>query len=124
VHPTKRFPHISLLALGAAAFAFSLLFRLFFVIRAILAMRCLIQFIGQAVGLIALRRRWPREKFPFRMWLYPIPALIAILGWAAIFVSTGIRLMAGALIFTLVGAIVYLARARALRQWPFQEAAA
>jgi amino acid transporter len=124
VHPTKRFPHISLLALGAAAFVFTLLFRLSVVIRAILAMRCLIQFIGQAVGLIALRRRWPREKFPFRMWLYPIPVVIAILGWAAIFVSTGTRLMAGALIFTMVGTIVYLARARALKQWPFQEAAA
>jgi amino acid transporter len=124
VHPTKKFPYVSLLALGAAAFVFSLLFRLIVVIRAILAMRCLIQFIGQAVGLIALRRRWPSEKFPFKMWLYPVPAVIAILGWAAIFVSTGTQLMLGAFLFTLVGVIVYLVRARTLKQWPFQEAAA
>ena len=58
------------------------------------------------------------------MWLYPVPAVIAILGWAAIFVSTGTQLMLGALLFTLVGVIVYLVRARTLKQWPFQEAAA
>ena len=124
VHPTKRFPYISLLALGAAAFIFSLIFRLFFVIRAILAMRCLIQFIGQAVGLIALRRRWPRERFPFRMWFYPIPVGIAILGWAAIFVSTGTTLMAAALIFTALGVLTYLGRASVLKQWPFEETTA
>ena len=58
VHPTKRFPNVSLLALGAAAIVFSLLFSLFSVIRAILAMRCIIQFVGQGVGLILLHRRW------------------------------------------------------------------
>jgi len=124
VHPVKRFPHVSLLALGAAAFVFSLLFRLSFVISAILAMRCLIQFIGQSVGLLLLRRRWPRERFPFRMWLYPVPVLIAILGWTAIFVSTGVRLMTAALAFVALGSLIYLGRARVLKQWPFEEASA
>jgi fructoselysine transporter len=124
VHPTKRFPHVSLLALGAAAFIFSLLFRLSFVISAILAMRCLIQFIGQSAGLILLRRRWPPERFPFKMWFYPIPVVIAILGWAAIFVFTGKRLMAAAVAFVALGSIVYLCRAKVLKQWPFEEIAA
>ncbi len=124
VHPIKRFPHVSLLALGAAAFIFSLFFRLSFVISAILAMRCLIQFIGQSVGLGLLRRRWPRERFPFRMWFYPVPVIIAILGWAAIFVSTGGRLMIAALAFVALGSIIYLGRARVLKQWPFEEASA
>src|SRR5271170_1522528 len=76
VHPTKHFPYISLVALGAAAMVFSLLFNLFSVIRAILAMRCIIQFIGQGVGLVLLRRRWGSERRPFRMWLYPLPVVI------------------------------------------------
>src|SRR5208282_4465409 len=62
VHPTKRFPHISLLAIGATAILFCLSLSLIDVIRAILAMRCLIQFIGQAVGLMVLRRRWASER--------------------------------------------------------------
>jgi fructoselysine transporter len=124
LHPVKRFPHISLLALGAAALIFSLLFRLSFVISAILAMRCLIQFIGQSVGLILLRRRWPRERFPFKMWLYPVPVVIAILGWTAIFASTGRRLMEAAFAFVALGSVVYLSRAKILKQWPFEEIAA
>ena len=51
LHPTKHFPYVSLLFLGAVAFVFSLLFKLSHVISAILAMRILIQFVSQAWGL-------------------------------------------------------------------------
>ena len=122
VHPTKRFPHVSLLALGATAILFSLLFNLFVVIRAILAMRCLIQFMGQAIGLVVLRRRRGSEAMPFRMWLYPLPVIVAIAGWAAIFVSTGQRPMIASVGATFVGALVFLVRASHLQQWPFKEA--
>src|SRR5262249_19938837 len=95
VHPTKRFPHISLLTLGTAGFVFSLLFRLSDVIRAILAMRLLVQFIGQAIGVMILHRRWPPERLPFKMWLYPLPAFVAMIGWAALFAATGTKLVLG-----------------------------
>jgi fructoselysine transporter len=121
VHPTKHFPYISLLALGAAAMAFSLLFSLFNVIRAILAMRCIIQFIGQGVGLIVLRRRWGSGRLPFRMWLYPLPVVIAIIGWMGIFISTGRTPMLASLAAATAGILVYLGRARWMRQWPFEE---
>ncbi|HEV2299150.1 MAG TPA: APC family permease [Candidatus Acidoferrales bacterium] len=121
VHPTKHFPHVSLLALCGVAFVFSLLFKLATVIAAIAAMRILVQFVGQAVGVILLRRRWAKERLPFRMWLYPIPAAIAILLWVALFVATGPRMLFGG-IAILVGVIVFLARSRGLRQWPFAEA--
>ena len=100
---------------------FSLLFSLFSVIRAILAMRCIIQFIGQGVGLILLRRRWGRDKLPFRMWLYPVPVVAAIIGWAGIFISTGRKPMLVSLAAASAGILVYLVRARWARQWPFQE---
>lgn len=121
LHPAKRFPHISLLALGAAGFIFSLLFRLSEVIRAILAMRLLVQFIGQAIGVMILRRRWPPERLPFKMWLYPLPALVTIAGWAALFAATGIRFAMGGLLVTLLGVAVFLLRARFRREWPFGE---
>jgi amino acid transporter len=122
LHPTKRFPYVSLLALGGASIVICLFFNLFSVIRAILAMRCLIQFVGQAVGLMLLHRRWKAERWPFRMWLYPVPVVIAIAGWIAIFISTGRTPMLASLVAMAAGILVYLGRARLLRQWPFQEA--
>ena len=122
VHETKRFPNISLLAVALAALIFSLVFSLISVIRAILAMRCIIQFVGQAVGLILLRRRWPGERFPFRMWLYPLPVVIAIGGWIGVFVATGRTPMLASLGAAFAGILVYLIRARFENEWPFKEA--
>jgi amino acid transporter len=121
VHPTKKFPHVSLLVLGAAAFAFSLSFKLVDVIKAILAMRLLVQFIGQAVGVMILRRRWPEKRLPYKMWLYPLPALITILGWAALFVATGRRFAIGGLIVIAAGIGVYMVQAFVRHEWPFGE---
>jgi fructoselysine transporter len=119
VHPTKKFPHVSLLVLGGVAFAFSLSFKLVDVIKAILAMRLLVQFIGQAVGVMILRRRWPEKRLPYKMWLYPLPALITILGWAALFVATGKRFAIGGLIVIAAGICVYMVQALVRHEWPF-----
>ncbi len=127
VHPTKHFPHVSLLFLGAVGFLFSLLFRLSEVISAILAMRILVQFVGGAVGLMMLRRRWPPEKFPFKMWLYPLPVIVVIFGWLAILFSTGsivvrgvtIHFWAAGIIMMALGTVVFLIRAKLQREWPF-----
>jgi fructoselysine transporter len=123
VHPQKKFPHISLLFLGAVAFFSSLLFRLSTVIAAILATRLLVQFIGQAIGLILLHRRWPPERFPFKMWLYPLPAVLTMCGWAALFWATGSARKWGLLLIVL-GVLAFLLRAREVRQWPFAAAEA
>lgn len=123
VHPTKRFPHISLLALGATAILCCMALSLGQVIRAILALRCLIQFVAQAVGLMLLHKRWKAQRWPFRMWLYPVPVLVAIAGWLVIFASTGSTPMLASLAAAAAGIVVYLARARYLRQWPFEEVA-
>jgi len=107
LHPTLHFPHRSLLVLGAIAFVFSLLFRLKEVIDGILAMRILIQFIGQAIGLLLLVKRKGKTYFPWKMPLYPIPLFIAILIWGAIFYSTGTKMMVSGLIVISLGLIAY-----------------
>jgi amino acid transporter len=122
VHPTKKFPYISLIALGAVSIVICAFFSLFSVIRAILAMRCLIQFAGQAVGLLMLHRRWKAERWPFHMLFYPVPVILAIAGWIAIFISTGRNPMLASLAAMVAGILVYLIRARMAGQWPFQEA--
>jgi amino acid transporter len=118
VHPEKRFPYISLLFLGALTFIFSLLFKLRTVITAVLAMRLIIQFIGQAVGVMLLRRRWPPERLPFKMWLYPLPALLTIVGWLWLFSRTGSAIWWGVLVIVL-GLIVFFLQARVRKEWPF-----
>jgi fructoselysine transporter len=120
LHPTKHFPHISLLFMGAAALLFSLLFNLTDVIKGILAMRIVIQFMGQAAGVILLRRRWPPEKLPFKMWLYPLPAILAFFAWGAIFVSTGTAFMLAGIGVAVAGIAVFAMRAWYLNEWPFE----
>jgi fructoselysine transporter len=123
VHPTKRFPNVSLIALGLASIFVCIFIGLFSVIRSILAMRCLIQFVAQAVGLMRLHQRWKEDRWPFHMWLYPVPVFLSIAGWIAIFISTGRRPMLASIAAMLAGILVYFTRARLLRQWPFEEAA-
>jgi len=119
VHPTKHFPYVSLLALGSIAFVFSLLFRLSEVISAILAMRILIQFIGQAIGLLLLRKARPANSFPYKMPLFPIPVYIAIAIWLFILYSTGLKMAAYGFIVIGLGAIAFLLKANYNKEWPF-----
>jgi amino acid transporter len=122
LHPTKNFPYVSLLVLGSVAFVFSLLFKLREVISAILAMRILIQFISQAIGLLLLRRRKKASDFPYKMPLFPLPALLAIIMWLALFCATGTVMMLSGLGVTAAGTVVYLVQARMRREWPFRPA--
>jgi len=121
VHPVKHFPHVSLLVLGSIAFVFSLLFKLKDVISAILAMRILIQFIGQAAGIIYLHKKKPASFFPYKMLLFPIPPIIAIIMWAALLMSTGFNFALAGTGFILLGSIVYLIRAYTINDWPFRK---
>jgi amino acid transporter len=89
LHPVKNFPYVSLLFIGGAGLVFSLLFRLSDVISAILAMRILVQFIAQAVGITLIRKRVGSSSLPFKMWLYPLPVIISIIIWLFVFFSTG-----------------------------------
>ena len=122
VHPTKHFPHVSLLLLGGLAFLFSMTLKLKTAIAAILAMRLLVQFIGQAVGVMLLRKRWGTARLPFRMWLYPVPAVLTMIAWAWLFWQTGPVRKWGLLEIAL-GVIAFLVWTREMRQWPFADAA-
>lgn len=120
LHPTKNFPYVSLLFLGGLAFIFSLLFKLTHVISAILAMRIIIQFISQAIGLILLRRNRPAKDFPYKMPFFPIPVYIAIVLWIGVLLSTGLIMVISGLVVIVAGTIVYLIKAKLNKEWPFK----
>jgi amino acid transporter len=122
VHPEHQFPHVSLLVLGGVAALFTLI-PLPTVITSLIIIRSLVQFIGQNVGLVLLRRNRPDLPMPFRMWLYPLPSLVALLGWIFIFV-TARRFMLLGFAFVATGVLAFLAHQRSRGQWPFAEAPA
>lgn len=117
-HPTRHFPYVSLLVLGSIAFVLSLLIRLGEAISAILAMRILIQFIGQAVGLLILSKLKGRSFIAWKMPLFPLPVVLAIIMWVFIFCSTGDMMKWGAGVL-LLGGIVYFIKAYNRKEWPF-----
>ncbi|MCC7400054.1 MAG: APC family permease [Chitinophagaceae bacterium] len=106
LHPTKKFPYVSLIVLCGLGFIFSLLFKLADVISSILAMRILVQFIGQSVGVVLLRKRFGTADLPFKMSLYPVPVILSMLIWLFIFLSTGWFALWGALI-AITGIVVF-----------------
>ena len=106
LHPTKNFPHISLIFLCGLGFIFSLFMRLGDVISSILAMRIVVQFIAQGVGVSLLRKRFGAKDLPFKIWLFPIPVIISIGIWIFLFISTEWFALWGSLI-AVVGVAFY-----------------
>src|SRR5580692_6133158 len=120
VHPVHRFPHVSLLALGVVAAAFCFL-RLKDAIAALVVIRIILQFLVQAIGLIVFRITRPEIARPFRMWLYPVPALVAIAGFLFILFNreNWQKEIRYAVVILLVGLLIYMVRAWRSREWPF-----
>jgi amino acid transporter len=118
LHPTKDFPYISLVVLGILSI-FAGFFSLGTVIDALIVTRILVQFMGQIVGLILLRRQKPDMPRPYRMWLYPIPAIVALLGWIFVFATTQVDVILFGVGVLAVGCVVFLLWSRNTRRWPF-----
>ena len=88
VHPRGKFPDLSLLVLGLVTMLVSLL-PLEAEIFLLLTSRILIQFLAQGFGVFLLHKKYPARERPFRMWLYPIPVLLAMAGWIYVFTQSG-----------------------------------
>ena len=109
-----------LTTLGVVAAAFCFL-RLKDAIAALVVIRIIVQFLVQALGLIVLRIRRPDMPRPFRMWLYPLPALFASAGFVFILFErqNWQKEIRYAVVILLTGIIIYLIRARRASEWPF-----
>lgn len=118
IHPRKDFPHISLLFVGALSILCSLL-PLMTVIDALLTTRIVVQFIGQIAAVLWLRRSAPEMKRPFRIWLYPVPVFVALVGWIFLLITTDKATLAYATVTLVAGVVFFLIWSRWTRRWPF-----
>jgi basic amino acid/polyamine antiporter, APA family len=120
IHPKHHFPYVSLLIMGGIATLFCFL-RLADVVAALVVIRILIQFLAQIVGLLILRQTRPDVPRPFKMWLYPIPALIAIIGFLyVLFMRPNFQKeIRYAVVLVIIGLIIYFVRAYKRGEYPF-----
>ena len=84
-----------------------------------MAMRILVQFIAQAVGLLMLRKLRGSTNFPYKMPFFPWPVYLAIIMWFWILISTGFVMVLGGIITTTLGVLVYFIKAKLNKEWPF-----
>ncbi len=119
LHPRHGFPHWSLLVIGVLAIVGSF-FSLGIIIDALIVMRILVQFIGQIGALRLLRKKVPQEDRPYRMWLYPLPALLALAGWLFVFVTSDPRIIGFSLLALLIGTAAFFVWSYWVKTWPFQ----
>ena len=118
VHPTKDFPHVSLLLIGVLSIVASFL-SLGIVITALVTMRILVQFIGQIGAVMRLRKLKPDSERPFKMWLYPLPALLALLGWIFVFLTSGQQPILYSLLALAIGIAAFVIWSKTRGSWPF-----
>lgn len=108
LHPTCNYPWAAL-ALLCGVTAFFCFFPLELVITGAVVVRIVIQFIGQVFALHVMRQSG-QYQMPFRMWLYPLPALIALVGWTFLLATAEQRLLALLLVVYSSGLLVYILR--------------
>jgi APA family basic amino acid/polyamine antiporter len=84
VHPTKHFPHVSLLVIGAVSIPFCF-FSLGQLVSWLIQVQILLRFVWQCVAVVLLRKYRPDIPQPFTMWLYPVPAYLSGALWLYIF---------------------------------------
>src|SRR5262247_3159485 len=118
LHPKHNFPHISLLVIGVVAIICSF-FSLGIVIDVLIATRIIVQFAGQIFAVALLRKNSPKMERPYRIWLYPLPSLIALAGWMFIYLTLDREIIKFSLVALAAGVISFLAWSRGASKWPF-----
>jgi len=119
LHPTKRFPSFAVLFIGVSSTICCLL-EFDALVTAVVVISVMIGALPVLAAVPMLRRRRPEVRLPFRMWLYPVPILIALVGWTSVVVASGLEYFVVGLVLLLLGIGAYLWRAKRAAEWPFE----
>jgi amino acid transporter len=118
LHPKLKLPTAGVLTMGVITMIGSL-FTLTTIINAAVATLVIIQSLAQVAAIVVLRRRQPNLVRPYRQWLYPVPTIVALIGWVYIYISASWLSIGLSVCWIAIGAIAYLIYARAEHTWPF-----
>lgn len=119
VHSKGRFPTNALLAVNGLAIPLCW-FSLERLLSALMIIQIVFQFIPQIVAVFAIRMYRKEIHRPFGMWLYPVPALVALVGWIYVAAAPEQRTnLSTAVILVVLGIGAYFLRARIEKSWPF-----
>ena len=127
LHPRLEFPTVGLLTMGvvtAAGFVIGQLTSLAVLIQLLTVVMVLVQALAQILALTVLRRRQRDLRRPYRMFLYPLPSIIAALGWVVIYGyadknAPGLHPIEWSLAWVAVGMAAFALWSRAKGEWPF-----
>ena len=134
LHPKHHFPVLGLLAMGVVTTAGFLIARhvgssaahppLSVLITLLTTVMVIIQSFAQIAAVVVLRKRQPNLKRPYKMFLYPLPLIIAGIGWAVIYgyadkANPGVHPIEWSLGWVALGVIAYLIWSKAEKIWPF-----
>jgi len=127
LHPRHEFPTVGLLTMGvvtAAGFVIGQLTSLTVLIQLLTVVTVLVQALAQIIALTVLRRRQPGLRRPYKQFLYPLPSIVAGLGWLIIYGyadknAPGLHPIELSLVWVVVGVGAFALWARSKGEWPF-----
>ncbi|MFQ5694359.1 MAG: APC family permease [Terriglobia bacterium] len=120
LHPTQRFPHVSVILLGLVS-TFFCFFELEEIIQILMVIQIIVLYLAQVFAVTLIRRRSDINR-PFQMWLYPLPSFLAAGGWLYILFTQEWRFIAWGVAVLGAGIGLYLLRAKYQAEWPFAPA--
>lgn len=118
LHPKLNLPTAGVIAMGVITIIGSL-FTLTTIINAAVATLVIVQSLAQVAAIVVLRRRQPNLQRPYRQWLYPVPTIVALVGWVYVYYSATWLSIALSLGWIVIGCVAFLIYAKAETTWPF-----
>ncbi|GAB7066279.1 amino acid permease [Mycobacterium hodleri] len=118
LHPKLNLPTAGVLTMGVITIIGSL-FTLTTIINAAVATLVIIQSLAQVAAIVVLRRRQPNLQRPYRQWLYPLPTVVALIGWVYVYYSATWLSIALSLGWIVIGCVAFLIYAKTEKTWPF-----
>lgn len=118
MHPRHHFPHIALIVMGAIV-AIGSFFDLTTVINMLTGVTVIVQSFAQIVAVTVLRKRQPSLKRPYKQTFYPLPSIIALLGWGYCFIALDFTTILLSFAWVGVGCVAFILYASFNKIWPF-----
>jgi amino acid transporter len=127
LHPKHRFPMLGLATMGVITAIGFLIGRhtdLATLIQLLTTVMVIVQALAQVVALSVLRKRQPGLRRPYKMWLYPVPSFLALVGWLTIYGyadknSPGRHPIEWSLAWLALGLVAFVVWSRLEKVWPF-----